>query len=192
MNSIVDGVRRFQDNVYPSMSEHFQGLAKGQSPPTFFIACSDSRVDPSLITQTQPGEIFVLRNAGNFALPYGVDGGVDSAVEYAVAVLGVQRIVVCGHSGCGAVGGALAPDTLSAVPAVQRWVRHGAPAAHATAHLGGEARYTAAIEVNVAQQLANLRTHPSVQEAGESLELVGWVYDIATGTVKAVNEQGAA
>ena len=119
------------------MAARFAALAGGQDPDTLFVACSDSRVDPSLITQTQPGEIFVLRNAGNVITPYGTDGGVDSAVEYAVAALDVKRIVVMGHSGCGAVGGALNPDSLGALPAVREWVSHLQDTAEATAHLTG-------------------------------------------------------
>ncbi|MCO4747304.1 MAG: carbonic anhydrase [Proteobacteria bacterium] len=192
MNGLTDGVRQFQSEVYPAMRERFSELAGGQAPPTLFVTCSDSRVDPSLITQQGPGELFVLRNAGNFVTPYGTDGGVDSAVEYAVAVLKVERVVVCGHAGCGAVGGALAPDKLDAVPAVQKWVGHARAAVDATAHLAGDERLPAAVASNVGHQIENLRGHPCVAAALEagSLELVGWVYDIASGGVDAVDSGG--
>ncbi|MFT7519971.1 MAG: carbonic anhydrase, partial [Kiritimatiellia bacterium] len=118
IHSLFDGNNRFRAHVLPQMADHFMSLADGQSPHTLFVACSDSRVDPSLITQTQPGELFVIRNAGNLVPVYGQDDGSAAAVEYAVQALKVRRIVVCGHHGCGAMGGLLQPKSLSALPTV--------------------------------------------------------------------------
>lgn len=186
MKALHEGIRRFQGTVFPAMAERFQELASGQQPATLFIACSDSRVDPSLITQAGPGELFVIRNAGNLVLPWGNDPASDATIEFAVAILGVEHVVVCGHSGCGAVQGAMAADDLDHVPSVQAWVRHIEPAVRATGHLEGDERVREAVAANVRAQLDQLLTHPSVSEAvaGGELALHGWVYDIPTGEVR--------
>lgn len=188
------GVSRFQQERFPELSDHFSALAEGQSPPVLFVTCSDSRIDPSLITQTLPGELFVLRNAGNLVPPHeAAQHGSASAVEYAVAALGVGHIVVCGHSGCGAMGALVqGPEATATLPAVGAWLEHAAPTAE---HLSGRELadpVPEAIRHNVVQQLDNLRTHPCVAaalEAGE-LQLHGWVYDIGTGEVSDISPAG--
>lgn len=194
MKGIIDGVQRFRSEVYPDMADRFRELADGQSPEALFVTCSDSRVDPSLITQTDPGEIFVIRNAGNIVPTYGDEVSIDCAVEYAVAVLGVRDVIVCGHSGCGAVGGALAPDTLSSVPAVQKWVGQAKASAVAVAELPEGERLPEAVRHNVLSQLENLKTHPSVARAlaAGDLTLHGWVYDIGSGRVTRLTEAKVA
>lgn len=103
MTKILDGVRVFQKQVFGTKEDLFRQLGKGQSPLVLFITCSDSRINPNLLTQTEPGELFILRNAGNIVPPHGAAaGGEEATIEYAVAALQVQHIVVCGHSGCGA------------------------------------------------------------------------------------------
>ena len=178
MQALYEGIRRFQDTVFPTMAERFRELASGQQPATLFIACSDSRVDPSLITQAGPGELFVIRNWGN-------DPAADATIEFAVAILGVEQVVVCGHSGCGAVQGAMAIDDLDHVPSVQAWVQHIEPAVRATDHLEGDARVAEAVAANVRHQIDQLLTHPSVSRAvaAGDLSLYGWVYDIGTGAI---------
>ena len=192
MHAIHDGVRRFQAEVYPDLRERFEELAGGQSPPTLFITCSDSRVDPSLITQQGPGDLFVSRNAGNLVPVHGEDEGTASAVEYAVAALGVELIVVCGHSGCGAMGGLLAPDSLASLPRVAAWVKHAQPTADAVAQLGPGLKLSSAIEHNASKQLDNLQTHPTVEAAmaAGKLRLEAWVYDIGSGSVRVVRTVG--
>ena len=104
MNSLVAGFLKFRESGYPERSELFRKLAHTQSPETLFIACSDSRVVPELVTQTEPGGMFVIRNAGNIVPPHRSEPrGVSGTVEYAVAVLGVKDVVICGHSNCGAM-----------------------------------------------------------------------------------------
>lgn len=167
-----------------SKAELFAGLATGQSPHTLFIACADSRVDPSLLTQTDPGELFVVRNAGNIVPELDADGssadGTTASIEYAVAVLGVPHIVVCGHSGCGAMAGLADSDSLASLPSVARWVEHSG------ANPDGVDVDTL-IQNNVIAQLETLGTYPSVRDARErnAIALHGWVYDIASGTVAA-------
>ncbi len=132
MRKLIEGVERFRARAYPAREALFKKLAAGQSPSTLFITCSDSRVDPSLITQTEPGDLFVIRNAGNFVPAYGSEGeGVAASVEFAVVGLQVTDVVICGHSDCGAMKGLLKPEGLSGLPQVAAWLRH-AQAARST------------------------------------------------------------
>lgn len=179
------------------MQELFEHLAQGQNPETLFITCSDSRVDPILLTQARPGDLFILRNAGNIIPPHGTpDGGEAATIEYAVTVLGVRDIIICGHSHCGAMQGLLHPQTTASLPAMSSWLRH----AEATrtimqanyGHLEGERLLIATIAENVLVQLENLRTLPSVAArllSGE-LHLHGWFYKIETGEVWAYDVSG--
>jgi carbonic anhydrase len=125
MQKLVKGIHRFQTEVFSSNRRLFQDLVDGQHPPALFITCSDSRIDPNLLTQTEPGDLLVLRNAGNIVPVYGtVEGGESATIEYAVNVLEVQAIVICGHSHCGAMSGLLDPSSLVDLPAVRTWLRH--------------------------------------------------------------------
>lgn len=173
-----------------SHKELFQRLAKGQSPDALFITCADSRISPNLITQTNPGELFIMRNAGNIVPPFGAaNGGEGATIEFAVAGLGVKDIIVCGHTLCGAVSGLLMPEQLNGLPALSAWLSH----AEATrriikenySNLDEEQLLNVATQENVLVQLENLRTHPSVAarlSRGE-LNLHGWTYKIETGEV---------
>jgi carbonic anhydrase len=191
MQKLIRGLHDFQERVFSSQRELFERLAQaGQTPEALFITCSDSRINPNEMTQTQPGEIFILRNAGNLIPPFGASiGGEAATIEYAVAVLGVKDIIVCGHSHCGAMAAALEPPDADALPAVRAWLVH----AEATRqimranyrHLEGEALANATVEENVLVQLENLRTHPSVRvrlSAGQ-LKVHGWFYKIESGEV---------
>ena len=190
MQKLVDGIHHFQANVFGSEPEFYARLAEGQSPETLFITCSDSRINPNLITQTRPGELFILRNAGNIVPPYGAaNGGEGATIEYAVAALGVKDIIVCGHSHCGAMKGLLDPTGLDELPAVRSWLGHAETTRRVIRenykHLSGQALVTATVQENVLAQLENLRTHPSVAAriARGALHLHGWVYKIETGQV---------
>src|SRR3954470_2433402 len=111
---LIKGVDKFRQKVFGTQEELFRELGKGQSPLALFITCSDSRIDPNLLTQTEPGELFVLRNAGNIVPPHGTaPGGEAATIEFAVLQLGIKAIVVCGHSRCGAMKGLLAPEALA-------------------------------------------------------------------------------
>ncbi len=190
MKRLIHGIREFQSSDFQPLQGLFERLAEGQSPDTLFITCSDSRIDPNLLTRSKPGDLFILRNAGNIVPPHAaVNGGEAATIEFAVAGLGVRDIIICGHSHCGAVKGLLHPEKVASMPAVARWLDH----AEATrqivasnyANLAGEELLTAAIEENVLVQLDNLRTLPSVAARlvkGE-LRLHGWVYIIETGQV---------
>lgn len=164
---------------------------EGQHPLALFITCSDSRIDPTRLTQTRPGELFIQRTAGNIIPPYGaVHGGEAATIEYAVTALKVKDIIVCGHSHCGAMAGLLDPASVAKMPSVRAYLDH----AEATrriveenyGHLTDpEKRLTLTVEENVLVQLENLRTHPSVAAAlgRDQLKLHGWVYKFETGQV---------
>ncbi len=191
MTKIIEGVRIFQDHVFDAKAELFERLGKGQSPLVLFITCSDSRINPNLLTQTEPGELFILRNAGNIVPEFGHGGGEEATIEYAVAQLKVRHIVVCGHSGCGAVHGLLDPKAVKSMPSVARWLEHAkAVAADVDAagkDLSHEEKFWLAIEKNVLAQMAHLRTHPAVSKAlsqGE-IKVHGWVYDVTSGEIEA-------
>ena len=187
------GIHRFVTEVYPDLKDHFNDLAKVQTPSTLFVTCSDSRVDPSLITQTKPGELFVLRNVGNLIPVYGVDQESSAVVEYAVNVLKVSRIVVCGHSNCGAMAGLLNPDGIQHLKAVAGWVEHAAPVRDRVCDVHADGKWGAAIRENVGLQIEQLQTHPCVSDAMATGDLVieGWVYDIGDGHVDFLVEVGA-
>jgi len=196
MDDIIQGVRTFQRDVYPKYRDLFAQLSAGQSPEALVITCSDSRVDPFLFTNAQPGQLFVLRNAGNLVPKYdGLVGGVTATIEFAVVGLRVPNIIVCGHSGCGAMHGLLHPETLKDMPHVADWLSHHAePVREALAkagRIGGPEELPQAVDANVLVQLENLRAHPCVAEALSAgrIKLHGWVYDIASGAIRAYDEQ---
>jgi carbonic anhydrase len=195
MKKLIEGIHKFHHTHFNRQRGLFERLASGQHPEALFITCSDSRIDPNLLTQTRPGEIFTLRNAGNIVPPYGaVGGGEDATIEYAVAVLGVRHIIVCGHSHCGAMKATLQPETLGALPAVAAWLTHAEAAREhllKTHHgLADEDLLSRLTEQNTLTQLDHLRTHPAVAAklASGEVQLHAWVYHIQAGTVAAYDE----
>lgn len=195
MAKFVDGVIKFQNEIYPDKRDLFERLAKGQSPEAAFIACSDSRVETAMITQTDPGELFILRNAGNIVPPHTAQtGAMTATIEFAMAVLKVPHVVICGHSECGAMKGAMNPDTLSALPHVKEWIGFSLGAKEIVEELypdaPGDEKLDHLTKQNVILQLQHLKTHPSVLRrlARKDLTLHGWVYDIKTGEVQAYDE----
>lgn len=193
MQQLIEGFLKFQREAFPQRLALFQRLAKAQNPATLFIACSDSRVVPELVTQTEPGQLFVIRNAGNIVPSYGLEpGGVSATVEYAVAVLGVSDIVICGHSDCGAMTAISTCKCLDHLPAVEGWLRHADSAKVVNAardYPSDQARLEALVRENVIAQLTNLRTHPSVRLALQMgcVDLHGWVFDIESGVIEALD-----
>src|SRR5688572_19481788 len=183
MERLIQGVAKFQRDVFPEKQQLFEELASGQSPEALFITCADSRVVPDLITQTNPGDLFICRNAGNMVPPYGeLHGGVSATIEYAVCALNVQHIIVCGHGDCGAMKGILHPEAVAHMPTVRTWLSHGEVARHVVKenypNLSGDDALRAITEENVIAQLAHLRTHPSVAArlARGTIGVHGWVY----------------
>ncbi|WP_342713132.1 carbonic anhydrase [Bradyrhizobium sp. B124] len=195
MNDLIAGFRKFRESAYPQRAALFHKLAHTQSPEILFIACSDSRVVPELVTQTEPGGMFVIRNGGNIVPSYGPEpGGISGTVEYAVAALKVKDVVICGHSNCGAMTAIAKGHDLSEMPAVSSWLRHAdaAKAVNAAHHHDSEqAKLDDLVRQNVIAQLSNLRTHPSVAVAlsQKKLRLHGWVFDIESGEIAALDHQ---
>ncbi|EJN30460.1 carbonic anhydrase [Pseudomonas sp. GM84] len=191
MKDIIDGFLKFQKDAYPERVKLFKDLASQQSPRALFISCSDSRLVPELVTQREPGDLFVIRNAGNIVPSYGPEpGGVSASVEYAVAALQVSDIVICGHSDCGAMTAIATCKCLDHMPAVAGWLRYADSARvvnEARNHFGPQAKVEAMVRENVIAQLANIQTHPSVRLALEEgrVTLHGWIYDIESGLIDA-------
>lgn len=190
MQKLIQGIHQFQSEDFVPLQGLFQSLAKGQQPETLFITCSDSRIDPNMLTRSKPGDLFIIRNAGNIIPPHGAaSGGEAATVEFAVAALGVRDIIICGHSHCGAMKGLLEPDLVASLPAVASWLKHAETTNRIIrdnyADLPGDRLLMATVEENVLVQLENLRTLPSVASrlVRGDLNLHGWVYKIETGEV---------
>jgi carbonic anhydrase len=195
MPNFAAGVVRFQNEVYPQKKELFEKLSLGQSPEALFITCSDSRIETAMITQTDPGELFICRNAGNIVPPHtNHTGAMTASIEFAVAALKVPHIVVCGHTECGAMKGAMNPEGLDDLPHVKEWLSFAKAAVEIVNETGAnksdEERMQMLLEQNVILQLRHLRTHPKVAArlAKGDLRLHGWIYDIKTGDVLAYDE----
>lgn len=189
MEKLVRGVEAFQQ-LRPAYQELFDEFKFGQAPQTLFITCADSRINPNLLTQTEPGEMFILRNAGNIVPPYGsANGGEGATIEYAVVALGIKDILVCGHSYCGAMGGLLHPETMGRMPLMAQWLEHAAATQAIMTHnyqgLDDAQRLMVTVEENVLVQLDHLRTYPCVAVglARGDLRIHGWVYEVDGGEV---------
>lgn len=200
MKQIIDGIQKFQRDIYPEQKARYRELVNGQHPHALFIGCSDSRVVPELFMQQGPGDLFVARNVGNIVPPYTVDpSGVSSSIEYAVAVLKVPDVIICGHSGCGAMTAVLnGKEKLQALPETARWLSFSDAAeqvvAEHYARKSNQEKLNALVQENVLAQLRNLLTHPSVASAiqEKKVRLHGWVFDIATASVTAYDADADA
>ena len=190
MEKLVTGIHSFRSGYFATHRQLFEQLATaGQRPETLFVTCSDSRVVPNLITAAPPGELFVVRNAGNIIPHPDLPGGTAASIEYAVEVLEVENVIVCGHTRCGAMEAILHPEGAAHLPYVRRWLEQVSNVKRIIeehyAGLSAEALLTAAAEENVLAQLENLREYPFVArrlEAG-TLRLSGWVFKLSTGEV---------
>jgi carbonic anhydrase len=197
MKELIDGLHDFKKNYFSSHWEMFEQLSHGQDPRVLFVTCSDSRIDPNLITQADVGELFVIRNAGNIIPPYGAaNGGEGATLEYAIHALGVEQIIVCGHSHCGAMKGLLHLNKLQEdLPLVYDWLKH----AEATRRLikenyqgySDEELLEIAIAENVLTQIENLKTYPIVHSRlyQGKLHIYGWIYYLETGEVLAYDPE---
>jgi len=197
MRELILGIVDFREQHLPMLAERFRALAAGQSPDTLFVTCADSRVDPNLLLSSDPGDLFTMRNVGNLIPPATADGvstgdlSEASAIEYAVSVLKVGNIVVCGHSGCGAMKAVLDPDRMAGAPNLGRWLYHADSAAFRLAQDGPldalRPPDDQLSQHNVLSQLDHLMTYPIVREqvAKGLLQLIGWWFDIATGEMHA-------
>jgi carbonic anhydrase len=192
MKQIIQGLCRFRSEVFPSKQAMFEELTRGQSPTAVVISCADSRVDMQLITQSDPGKLFMFRNAGNIVPPYGaVLGAASATIEYAMEALKIPNIIVCGHTDCGAMKGLLAKDLAHSMPTVAGWLRFADVPRQVVLNranqLSQKELLDALVHENVLTQLEHLKTHPAVavRLARRDVQLHGWVYDIHTGGVMA-------
>lgn len=192
LNRIIQGINHFHENYFVANQELFEQLSQGQAPEVLFITCSDSRIDPFLITQSSPGQLFVLRNVGNIIPTYGSASLTEAAaIEYAVYALGVKEIIVCGHSHCGAMRGLLQIGSLAeTMPNVYSWLRtHGEATRRLVAdnypNETAEQLLKIAIEQNILTQIENLETYPVIRSRlhARKLNIYAWMYEIETGSV---------
>lgn len=198
MRKFIDGVRQFQQEEFNKERELYERLAGEQKPEVLFITCSDSRIVVSSLMQSRPGELFILRNAGNIVPPYipQQTGGEAATIEYAIGALNIKDVIVCGHSNCGAMKGLLHPELVEGLPIVASWLKFAEATRSIVAESGAEFKddkesLAFAVEQNVLVQLQNLRTHPAIaSRVGQgNIRLHGWVYHIGTGLVTAYNEE---
>jgi carbonic anhydrase len=190
MRNLIHGIHQFQNEDFRELHDLFQELVHGQNPETLFITCSDSRIDPNRLTHSLPGDLFILRNAGNIVPPHGATATGESAtIEFAVTGLGVKDIIVCGHSHCGAIKALLKPEMIAGMPAMQGWLSHSEATRRIMQenypNLEGDELLMAAIEENVLVQIENLQTLPAVaaRRARGAIHLHAWVYQFETGDV---------
>ena len=192
---IRQGVLRFRSHIFPSKKRIYESLAETQVPLALFLACGDSRIDPLALTGTEPGQVFVERTPGNIVPTYDefASVGVSASIEYAVSVLRVRDVIVCGHSACGAMKALLHPEELAHLPATARWLKHAEPAVQILREqyrgLDETAKVKTLAQLNVAEQLKHLQSHPAVQDRllEGSLGIHGWFYEIHTGIIEAYN-----
>lgn len=196
MQKLIEGHKKFLAEVFPARKSHFHLLAEGQSPEWLFITCADSRVLPDLILGTEPGDLFIARSIGNVVPVTSQDvDGVTATIEYAVDVLKVRHVIVCGHSDCGALKAALDRKSLENLPKARRWLDHVEAAFAYKQPLhpadGENAELAALIRGNVVAQLMNLHAQPPVVRAIAEgrLTVHGWYYDILTGRIEEYDEQ---
>ncbi|WP_414506604.1 carbonic anhydrase [Streptomyces sp. NEAU-L66] len=187
MQQLTAHARSFE-NRCAERGEEFRRLGAGQSPQALFVTCSDSRVVPALITGAAPGDLFELRTAGNIVPEYRPErpAGEAATIEYAVQVLGVEHIVVCGHSHCGAVGALVRGEDLTGVPAVRGWLEGAAPELSGGGADGGTPELAGAVQRHALAQAERLRSYPCVAEglAAGRLSLDVWFYEVHTGAVR--------
>ena len=197
MRKLIRGIVEFREQQLPEYKEKFRELAHHQTPDALFVTCSDSRVVPDLLVSTDPGDLFVMRNVGNLIPPATVDGASTgdlseaSAIEYAILVLKVRSIVVCGHSECGAMKAALARAPMLETPNLARWLHHATTAAFRLEHEGpldpSLSPHDQLSQLNVLVQLEHLMSYPIVRDRvhAQALSLSGWWFEIATGSMYA-------
>lgn len=196
MQRLVEGHQRFLDNVFPARRDQFHLLAEQQAPRWLLVTCSDSRIVPDLMLGTGPGDLFISRSIGN-VVPVTMNDvdGVTATIEYAVDVLKVPYVILCGHSDCGAIKAAIDRTGLDKLPKANRWLQHVEAAFSHRQPLkpedGPHAELCSVIRGNVVAQLGNLKAQPSVSRAMSEgrLKVFGWYYDILSGQIEQFDEE---
>ncbi|BCB95462.1 carbonic anhydrase [Dissulfurispira thermophila] len=199
MEKLYKGIHEFKESHFKKEEDFFKRLSEEQAPEVLFITCSDSRVDPNLVTQSKPGELFIVRNVGNIIPPYDSikdKNNVAAAIEFAVLSLKIKDIIVCGHSNCGAMQAIFKDEKeLNNMPHLRDWLKLALPVKKMIEryypNAQGESRQRIVEEENILAQLQNIQTYPFVAQALEqgSLHLHGWYYDIGSGSMFAYNPE---
>lgn len=197
MEKLLRGLREFQEHYLPSHKELIQQLAKGQHPRVLFIGCSDSRVDPTIITQAEIGDLFIIRNAGNIIPPFeATNGGEGATIEYAMEALDIRQIIVCGHTQCGAMKGLLQLGELEEkMPLVYDWLHHTEATRKLVedhySHLDKKDKLNMLVAQNVLTQIDNLQTYPSIRSKlhKNQLDIHGWIYRLENAQLLAYDEE---
>lgn len=194
MKKLIKGLHKFQTEVFPLKQNFFKELAKGQTPEILFISCSDSRINPNMVTSAEPGEMFIIRNAGNIVPPYGTGGSEEATIELAVNDLMVKDIILCGHSFCGAVHATLEEEKYRNLPSLHRWVEtYIKPTLSLiTENYQGmthEEKMEVLTQEHILKQVENLKTHPAVNAKllDGSLAVHAWMYSFETGQILSYN-----
>ncbi len=199
MDRLLNGIKDFQLNYYKEEEESFKALAKGQSPEVLFFACSDSRVDPNMITQSKPGDLFIVRNVGSIVPdcgPHWKKSCTGAAIEFALQSLSVSDIVVCGHSDCGAMKALYQdPDSFKDSPNLKEWVDTAAHVKGLIDATNDKPTFKKLIEIttkeHILESLENLKSYPIIADAIKAgkLNLHGWYYDLGNGSVHIYNSK---
>ncbi|PAF47497.1 carbonic anhydrase [Helicobacter sp. 12S02634-8] len=197
MRELFEGALKFQEDDFMKYKELYESLQAYQAPHTLFITCVDSRVVPNLITNTLPGDLFVVRNMGNIIPPYRENPNMmragylatTASIEYALNILKIKNIIICGHSNCGACSAIYEPsEQLENAPYVKKWIELLDPVKKKVAALkpSSKSRQIWLTEqINIEHQLENLMTYPFVEESFDrgELHIYGWYYIIETGEI---------
>ena len=187
MKKLITGLHKFQTEIFPGKKILFEDLVKEQTPEVLFITCSDSRINPNLITSTEPGDLFIIRNAGNIIPTYKFTGGEWATIEFAILVLNIKHIVVCGHSHCGIIQASINKannkDNLNSMPSLSKWINENIePTLNFVKKNYQNLDETSVIDIltqeNVLNQIENLKTHPDINLKLIQGELIihAWVF----------------
>lgn len=194
MKKLIRGLHKFQTEVFPIQKDFFEKLVKGQEPEILFITCSDSRINPSLVTSTDPGELFIVRNAGNIIPPYVVASGEAATIEFAINQLKVEHLIICGHSHCGALDAAINLDSFKDQPQLYAWINENISPTldlvnKSYQDLDAVSLGNILLQEHVLQQIENVKTHPAVNNAINCglLTLHAWIYRFEEGNIYSYN-----
>ena len=193
MNKLIDGAINFRQDFFEEHRKLYHNLQSSQNPHTLFITCSDSRVLPDLITSSMPGELFIVRNIANMVPSFSNSDEyltVPSAIEYAVNVLKVKNIIVCGHSNCGGIGALYkSPEVMKGLPYTNKWLELGIKVKEKALKISENDKTIDLQEltekINIVEQLEHLMTYPYINKSYNDgiLSIMGWYYKIETGEI---------
>lgn len=194
MKKLIRGLHKFQTEVFPIQKDFFEKLVQGQEPEILFITCSDSRINPTLVTSTDPGDLFIVRNAGNIIPPYVVASGEAATIEFAINQLKVEHLIICGHSHCGALDAAINLDSFKDQPQLYAWINENISPTldlvnKSYQDLDAVSLGNILLQEHVLQQIENVKTHPAVNNAINCglLTLHAWIYRFEEGNIYSYN-----